>query len=78
MCIIKHHSIINGGIAPRILNLGNRRKRVSGHTPSGKTPGTHWTRGWVDTRAGVEAVENEILVTGIEVFTAVFMKSFLF
>jgi hypothetical protein len=26
--------------------------------PRGKTPGTHWIRGWVGTRAGLDAVEK--------------------
>jgi hypothetical protein len=36
---------------------------------------THWIRLWVDTRAGVEVVENKISIAGYEAFTTTFRKS---
>jgi hypothetical protein len=51
----------SGGIVPRILDLGTRRRWVVSFTPrplysQGKNPGIHWIRGWVDPRAGLDAV----------------------
>jgi len=41
----------SGGIAPRILDLG------TGHfTPRQRTPGAHWTGGWVGPRAVLDTV----------------------
>jgi len=50
-------------IAPRILDLGSRWRRVvsftSGRlTPSERTPGTHWIGGWVGPRAGLDTVSK--------------------
>jgi len=50
-----------GSIAPRILDLGTRwrwlvRFTPGGFTPRGRAPGTHWIRGWVGPRAGLDAV----------------------
>jgi hypothetical protein len=51
----------SGGIAPRILDLGTRWRRVVRFTPlplypRGRAPGTHWIGGWVGPRAVLEAV----------------------
>jgi hypothetical protein len=45
----------SGGIAPRILDLGNRWRLVVNFTPRSLYPrkithGTHWIGGWVDPR----------------------------
>jgi hypothetical protein len=42
----------NGSVSPRILNIGTRCRRMFSFTPRlfyprGKTPCTHWIRGWV-------------------------------
>jgi hypothetical protein len=50
-----------GGKAPLTLNLGTRWGRVVSitsrprFTPGERTPGTHWTGGWVVPRAGLDA-----------------------
>jgi hypothetical protein len=40
-------------------------------TPGGKVPGTDWTGGWVDTRAGLDDVEKRKFLTlpGLELRT---------
>jgi hypothetical protein len=64
-CLIRHHAMRtywgNGGIAPRILNLGTRWKWVVSfmprpHYPRRKSPVIHWIGGWVGPRAGLGAV----------------------
>jgi hypothetical protein len=51
----------SGGIAPRILDLGNRWRWVVSFTPrplylQGKSPGTRWLGDWVGPRAVLDAV----------------------
>jgi hypothetical protein len=48
----------SGGIAPRILNLGARWRWVVSFTlrPRERTPGTHWTGGWMGLRASLDAI----------------------
>jgi hypothetical protein len=51
----------NGGIVPRILDLGTTKSewsasRAGRFTPRERVPDTRWTGGWVDPRAGLEAV----------------------
>jgi hypothetical protein len=57
MCLAKYHAMKvycgNGGIAPRILNLGTAWRWVVSFTTRppylhGKNPGTHWIGGWVE------------------------------
>jgi hypothetical protein len=53
-----------GGIAPPILNLGNRLTQVDSFTsqpvhPGEKNPGTQWIEGWVGLRAGLDAVAKQ-------------------
>jgi len=45
----------SGDIAPRILNLCTRWE-WSASSLGRFTPGTHWISGWVDPRAGLDAV----------------------
>jgi hypothetical protein len=59
-CSVKAYCGI-GCIAPRILELGTRLRWVVGFTPGRLTPregapGTHWIRGWVGPRSGLDAV----------------------
>jgi hypothetical protein len=65
LCLTKHHAMKtywgSRSIPPRIHSLGARWRRVVSFTseplyPSGKTPDTHWIRGWVGPRAGLDAV----------------------
>jgi hypothetical protein len=52
----------NGGMAPRILNLGEGLASRTGRF----ILGTHWIEGWVGTRVGLDAVTKKIPVpTGI-------------
>jgi hypothetical protein len=48
-----------GGIAPLFLHLGTRLKwsasRPGRFTPGEEAPGTHWTGGWVNPTAGLDA-----------------------
>jgi hypothetical protein len=51
----------NGGIAPRILDLGTRWRWVFSFmprplTPRERAPGTHWIIRWVGPGAGLDAV----------------------
>jgi hypothetical protein len=50
----------SGGIAPRILDLGNgcewSASRPGHFTPGERAAGTHWIGGWVVHRAGVDTV----------------------
>jgi hypothetical protein len=50
----------SGGMAPRFINLGTRRRLVSftpwPHYPRGKSPHTHSIGGWVGPRTGLDAV----------------------
>jgi hypothetical protein len=51
----------SGDIAPRILDLGTRRRRVVSFTPrplypQGKSPWYHWIGGWVGPRAFLDTV----------------------
>jgi hypothetical protein len=46
----------NGGIDPRLLDLGN-------FTPGERAPGTHWIGGWVGPRAGLDDVEKGKFLT---------------
>jgi hypothetical protein len=64
LCLTKHHAmkayVGNGGIAPRILDLGTRWRWVISFTPQPlypqeRTPGIHWIGGWVSPRAGLDA-----------------------
>jgi len=49
----------NGGIAPRVLDLGTRWRWVVSFTPrplqppGKKYPGTHWKGGWAGPRGSV-------------------------
>jgi len=58
----RHQDVLrSGGIAPRILKLGTRRRRVVGFTSrllyKGEgTTDTHWIGGWVGARGGLNAV----------------------
>jgi hypothetical protein len=65
LCFLtEHHAMAywgNGGIAPRILDLGTRWRRGQLHTPVAlpprkEPPGTHWIVGWVGPRAGLDLV----------------------
>jgi hypothetical protein len=66
LCLTKHHAVKmfwGGGIAPRILDFGTRRRWVVSSTarplyPWGRALGTHWIGGWVGTRAVLDAVEK--------------------
>jgi hypothetical protein len=55
----------NGGIAPRILDLGTRWKwsasRPGRSISRERDPGTHYTGGWVGPRAGLDAVVRRII-----------------
>jgi hypothetical protein len=57
-----HEGVLgNGGIAPRILDLGTRWRWVVSFTPLPpypweRAPGTLWIGGWVGPRAGMDAV----------------------
>jgi hypothetical protein len=58
-----HHDNVlrSGEVAPRIYNLGTRRRRVISFMsrplyPEVRSSGTHWTGGWVGHRAGLDAV----------------------
>jgi hypothetical protein len=60
LCLTKHHAMKtywrNGGLAPRILDLGTRRRWVvtftpRQHYPREADPGTNCIEGWVDNRA---------------------------
>jgi len=42
-------------IAPRILDLGTKRRWVVSFTNRERAPGTRWIGGWVGPRAGLEA-----------------------
>jgi hypothetical protein len=53
--LIKPHWM-NGGIAPRILNLSTRWKWVVSFTRRERAPGTHSMGEWVDPRAGLNMV----------------------
>jgi hypothetical protein len=48
----------DGGIAPRILDLGNWGMWVVSFTPRERAPGTHWIGSWVGPRAGLDAMEK--------------------
>jgi hypothetical protein len=61
LCLTEYHAMKayweSGGIAPRILNLGELSASCRGRFISGEiSPGTHWIGGWVDRRAGLDAV----------------------
>jgi hypothetical protein len=65
LCLTEHHAMKtygeSGGIAPRILDLGTRKRRVVSFTPRPlyprkKAPGTHWIGGWVGPGAVLDAV----------------------
>jgi hypothetical protein len=50
-------------VDPHFLDLGTSWRSVASFTPrtlysQGKSPGTHWIQGWVDTRAGLDDVEK--------------------
>jgi len=54
----------SGGIAPRILNLGNRWRWVVSFTlrplyPRGKSSGAHWRGGWFGHRTGLDSGANK-------------------
>jgi hypothetical protein len=66
--LTKHHAMKtycgSGGIAPRILNLGSRWKRVVSFTPRPlyfmlRALGTHWIGGWMSPRAGLDTMANK-------------------
>jgi hypothetical protein len=55
---------VNGGITPRILNLGIRWWWVVSFTsrplyPRGEAPGAHCLGGWVGRRSGLDAVAKK-------------------
>jgi hypothetical protein len=65
--LTQHHTMKtywgSGCTAPRILNLGNRWRRVVSCThlplyppPTERAPGTHWIGGWMCPRAVLDAV----------------------
>jgi hypothetical protein len=65
LCLIKHHTMKtyweNGGIAPRIIDLGTRWTEWSASRPGHFIPrerarGTHCIGGWVGPRAVLDAV----------------------
>jgi hypothetical protein len=60
LCLTNHHAINaywgSGGIAPRILYLGTRWRRVFSSrpgrfTPKERAPGNHWIGGWVGSKS---------------------------
>jgi hypothetical protein len=61
LCSTKHHAMetywLSGGAAPHILNLRARWRWVVSFTPPASVPPcNHWIGGWVDPRAGPDAV----------------------
>jgi hypothetical protein len=65
LCWTKQHAMKtywgSGGIAPRMLDLGTRRRWVVSFTPRPlypreRAPRTHWIGGWVGPRAVLETV----------------------
>jgi hypothetical protein len=59
LCLIKHHPIKEygeWGIAPRILKLDTRWRRVNSLTARSLCPRYHWVGGWVSPRDGLGAV----------------------
>jgi hypothetical protein len=70
MYLTKHHTMKtywgSGGIAPRILNLGNRCRWVVSFTPRQlyprvRAPGIPSVRGWVGPRFGHESVAKRTI-----------------
>jgi len=59
-----------GGIAPRILDLGNRRgwsvSCPGRFIPRERAPGTHWIGSWVGPTAGLDAVDRPTYFTWYE------------
>jgi hypothetical protein len=55
-------SIVHGFTYPRIPDLGTTWMWVVSFTglftPRERAPGTHWIRGWVGTRSGLDCVEK--------------------
>jgi hypothetical protein len=76
MSQVPHHEDVwaNGGTAPRIINLDTNGSGYSAScpgrfTPEERGPGTNWIRGWVDPRAGLDAVvkiKKSLPLPGIE------------
>jgi len=63
----------SGGIAPRILDLGTRWRRVVifTHRPSSpreRAPGTLWLEGWVCPRAGLDNQTHNREVVSVLMF----------
>jgi hypothetical protein len=61
-------SMGGGCIDPHFLDLGTSWKWVVSFTPRPfypreKSPGAHWTGGWVDPRAGLDDVEKRKFLT---------------
>jgi len=58
----------SGSVVEHILNLSTRWKWVVNFTSwplylQERTPGTHWRRGWVGTRAGLDRVAKRKILT---------------